>query len=281
MKVMVTGARGLLGGDLCEALSGKHELVAVDLDDFDVTHAQATREALAAARPEMVIHCAAWTDVDGCERDPARAFEQNALGAWNVAAAAAQVGASVVYVSTDFVFDGAKGEPYTEFDLPNPLNVYGASKLAGEEAVKRLVPRHHIVRTAWLFGARGTHFLSKILQAAAEREEIEVVGDQYGSPTYTRDLAQAIADLILPGRLFPGTCHLVNSGVCSWAELAEEALRAAGKRARVRAIPAAQWPSPARRPACSALRSRWLELQRLPPMRDWRQAVRSYLEEVV
>ncbi|HUU54939.1 MAG TPA: dTDP-4-dehydrorhamnose reductase [Armatimonadota bacterium] len=281
MRVMVTGAKGMLGGDLCEVLDPAHEVIRADLDDFDITEAKEARRALAAARPQMVIHCAAWTDVDGCERNPERAFQQNARGTWNVAAAATGVGASLVYMSTDFVFDGAKGEPYTEFDPPNPINVYGASKLAGEEAVRRLVPQHYILRTAWLFGRRGRHFVSAILKAAAEREEIDVVADQFGSPTYARDLARAIADLVVTGRLFPGTCHLVNSGVCSWAELAGEALRAAGSQARVHPIPAAEWPSPAHRPAYSALRSRWLEIQGLPAMRDWREAVRSYVEEAV
>ena len=281
MKIMVLGAKGMLGSDLCEALAGEHEVVAADLDDFDITEAASVGRGIAAARPEMVVHCAAWTDVDGCEREPERAFEQNAGGTWNVGAAAAEVGASLAYVSTDFVFDGTKGEPYTEFDAPNPLGVYGASKLAGEEAVRRLVPRHYILRTAWLFGRRGKNFVSSILKAAGERDEIKVVADQHGSPTYTRDLAGAVADLVVTGRLLPGTCHLVNSGVCSWAELAEEALRAAGSETRVRPIPAAEWDSPTRRPAYSGMRSRWLELQGLPAMREWREAVRSYVEEAV
>ncbi len=281
MKVLVTGARGMLGRDLCEALSGRQEVVGVDLEDFDVTVEAAVRDALAAAKPEAVVHCAAWTDVDGCERDPTRAFQHNAQGTWNVAAAAAETGAAVVYMSTDYVFDGKKGEPYTEFDAPNPLNVYGASKLAGEGAVRDLVPRHYIVRSAWLFGAGGENFVSTILKAAADRDEIRVVGDQFGSPTYARDLADAIANLVLSERLLPGTYHLVNSGVCSWAELAAEALTAAGKSVRVEPITSAEWPSPAPRPAYSALRSRWLELQSIPALRDWREAVRSYLEEAV
>ncbi len=281
MKVLVTGARGMLGRELCEALEGRQEVIGVDLEDFDVTVEAAVREAVAAITPEAVVHCAAWTDVDACERDPARAFQHNAQGTWNVAAAAAEVGAVVAYISTDYVFDGKKREPYSEFDAPNPLNVYGASKLAGEGAVRDLVPRHYIVRSAWLFGAGGKNFVSTILKAAASRDEIRVVGDQFGSPTYAPDLAQAIANLVLSQRLLPGTYHLVNSGVCSRAELAAEALSAAGKRVRVEPITSAEWPSPARRPAYSALRSRWLELQNLPGLRDWREAVRSYLEEAV
>jgi len=278
MKILVTGGRGMLGSDLCEALAA-HEVRGVDIEDFDLTDASAVREALAAARPEMVVHCAAWTDVDGCERDPERAFLHNGSGTWNLAAAAADVGATVVYMSTDFVFDGSKGEPYTEFDAPNPLSVYGASKLAGEEAVRALVPRCYVVRSAWLFGARGRNFVRTILETAAERDELRVVADQFGSPTYTRDLAQGIAEIIVAGRVVPGTYHMVNSGVCSWAGLAAEALRLAGRTTRVTPIPALEWPSPAPRPACSALRCRALELQGVPVLRPWKQALISYLEE--
>ncbi len=280
MKVLVTGARGMLGSDLCEVLAASHEVRGVDLQDFDVTDAEDTIRAVSGERPEAVVHCAAWTDVDACERDAERAFKQNAGGTWNIASAAAEVGAAMIYVSTDYVFDGAKGEPYTEFDSPNPLNVYGASKLAGEQAVRSLVPRHHVVRSAWLYGARGRNFVGAILRAAEERDEIPVVADQFGSPTHTRDLAQAIADIVLPGRAAPGTYHLVNSGVCSWAELASEALRLAGRDAAVRPITSAEWPSPARRPAYSALRSRWLELQALPALQPWKKALKSYVEEV-
>jgi dTDP-4-dehydrorhamnose reductase len=178
------------------------------------------------------------------------------------------------------VFDGAKGEPYTEFDLPRPLGVYGASKLAGEHAVSALVPRHYVVRSAWLFGARGRNFVRAILDASQEREEISVVEDQFGSPTYTKDLARAIGELIVAGRVGPGIYHLVNAGVCSWAELAAEALRLAGRSARVKGISSEEWSSPTRRPAYSALRSRWLEFHGLPPLREWREALESYLEEV-
>ncbi len=279
-RVLVTGARGMLGADLCEVLSAEHEVRGVDVEDFDVTHVAAVGEAMAADRPDMVVHCAAWTDVDGCERDPERAFLHNGWGTWNVAQAAAGIGASFVYLSTDFVFDGEKGEAYTEFDAPNPLSVYGASKLAGEEAVRSLVPRHYVVRSAWLYGARGPSFVRTILEKSVEREEVEVVADQLGSPTYTRDLARALAEVIVGGRVVPGTYHIVNSGACSWADLAEEALRLAGRRTRVKRISAAEWDTPTRRPACSPLRSRRLELQGVPGLRDWQKALVSYLEEV-
>jgi dTDP-4-dehydrorhamnose reductase len=193
----------MLGSDLCETLTHDHDLRGVDIEDFDIADATATRVAVTDWRPGMVVHCAAWTDVDGCERDPERAFVHNARGAWNVASACAEVHASMVYISTDFVFDGERREPYTEFDQPNPLSVYGASKLAGELAVRSLLPTHYVVRTAWLFGKRGRSFVRTILEAAEKRKELRVVADQLGSPTYTRDLAKAISDLIVSGRLLP------------------------------------------------------------------------------
>jgi len=232
---------------------------------------------VSAERPSMVIHCAAWTDVDGCERDPGRAFQQNAQGARNVAAACAETGSGMVYISTDFVFDGEKGEAYTEFDPPNPLSAYGASKLAGEQAVSRLVASSYLVRSAWLFGPRGRNFVGAILEAARAKDEIAVVSDQIGSPTYARDLAEAIGRLIVSGPLTPGTYHLVNEGACSWSELAAEALRIAGLTARVRPIPSSEWPSPTRRPAFSALRSRWLELRGLRGLRPWKEALADYI----
>lgn len=281
MKVLVTGANGMLGSDLCEALAGKHEVIGVDMQDFDITDRAAVAAAVRDLAPQWMVHCAAWTDVDGCERDPARAFRQNALGTGHVAAAAAAAGAALVYLSTDYVFDGEKAEPYTEFDHPNPVSVYGASKLAGEEAVRRLSLDYYLVRSAWLYGRHGNNFVRTILQAAETREVLQVVGDQYGSPTYTRDLAQGIVDLILSRRLLPGVHHLVNSGTCSWAELAAEALRLAGRATRVEPIPASEWPSPTRRPAQSVLRSRWLELMGLPTRRDWKAALADYLKEMV
>jgi dTDP-4-dehydrorhamnose reductase len=271
----------MLGTDLCEVLAPDHDVLGVDLQDFDLTDRAATDDCLSAHRPDVVVHCAAWTDVDGCEQDARRAFVQNAGGTWNVASAAAGAEAAVIYVSTDYVFDGTKGEAYTEFDAPNPINVYGASKLAGEETVRRLVPRHYVVRSAWLYGARGRNFLKAILAAAPGKDELSVVADQFGSPTYTRDLAQAIAELLLPGRVVPGTYHLVNSGVCSWAELAAEALRLTGAATEVRPISTAEWSSPARRPPYSALHSRWLDLQDIRPLRSWQEAIASYIEEAV
>jgi dTDP-4-dehydrorhamnose reductase len=285
MRIMVTGAEGMLGRELVARLArppGTHEVVAVDVGDFDITDCAAVEGAVQAAAPELVCHCAGYTDVDGCERDPERAFRVNALGAWNVAAACSQVGAGMIYISTDFVFDGEKGAPYTEYDEPRPMGVYGASKLAGERHVRELVARHFIVRTAWLFAAHGRNFVLSILgkareqavsaAATGERPTLRVVADQVGSPTSAADLADAIARHLVGSRLY-GTYHITNAGGCSWAELAAEALRLAGSPARVEPISASEWPTLTRRPAYSVLRRLSLELQGRDDLRPWPEAL--------
>ncbi|HUT73535.1 MAG TPA: dTDP-4-dehydrorhamnose reductase [Armatimonadota bacterium] len=282
MRIMVTGAQGMLGRELAARLEREHDVVAVDVGDFDITDCAAVEAGLRQAQPDLVCHCAGYTDVDGCERDPARAFRVNALGAWNVAAACSQVGAGMIYISTDFVFDGEKGAPYTEYDEPRPLGVYGASKLAGERHVRELVVRHFIVRTAWLFAPHGRNFVLSILgkarehavsaAATGERPTLRVVADQVGSPTSAADLADAITRHLVGSRLY-GTYHITNAGGSSWAELAAEALRLAGSPARVEPISASEWPTPTRRPAYSVLRHLSLELQGRDDLRPWPEAL--------
>jgi dTDP-4-dehydrorhamnose reductase len=276
MRILVTGARGMLGTELCAALRPAHEVAGVDLEDFDITDTARTLAALGEAKPEWVIHGAAMTDVDGCERDPDRAFRVNALGTWNVAAACREVGAALIYVSTDFVFDGEKGEAYTEYDAPRPINAYGASKLAGEAHVRELVTRHVIVRSACLFAAHGKNFVRTILAAAEQRSELRVVADQVGSPTYAPDLAAAIARHLVGTPLY-GTYHVTNAASASWADLATEALRLAGSGTRVVRISAAEWPSPTRRPKMSVLRRYALELRGADDMRPWQEALSEML----
>jgi dTDP-4-dehydrorhamnose reductase len=278
MKVLVTGAAGMLGTDLCEALRPGHSVVPIDLPDLDLTDTARTRDFVRRTAPDFVCHAAAWTDVDGCEREPDRAFRHNGLATWNVAAACAEAGCPLLYVSTDFVFDGETDRPYTEYDPPHPLGVYGASKLAGETHVRALVPRHLIARTAWLYGAHGQNFVRTILRLADEKEELPVVADQIGSPTYTRDLAAALVSL-LDDPLW-GAYHVTNSGACSWAEFAQEILRLAGKEARIRPLRSDEWPSPTRRPKMSVLRNYALELQGRPLLRPWREALRAFLLEI-
>ena len=283
MKILITGASGMLGADLQKALGADHELIPTDVvgdvASLDITDTAEVMNMITAVRPDVVIHAAAYTDVDGCERDPDRAYKVNALGTWNVATACRENDAALVYVSTDFVFDGEKGAPYTEYDSTNPLGHYGGSKLAGEKHVRELCPRHYITRTAWLYGAHGKNFPFSMMNAAKTRKELKVVSDQIGSPTFTVDLAATIRDLI--GSPMYGTYHVTNSGSCSWYEFAKEILRLAGiTDVDVKPIMAEEWPSPTRRPKQSVLRRYSLELQGRDNLRPWDEALKDFISRL-
>jgi len=273
----------MLGTDLQKALRGEHDLVLTDVvgdvQFLDITDTSAVMSAVGESRPDAVIHSAAYTDVDGCERDPDKAYLVNGLGTWNVATACREHDAALVYVSTDFVFDGKKGEPYTEYDGTNPLGHYGASKLAGEKHVRELCPRHYIARTAWLYGEHGKNFPYTIMNAAKTRKELKVVADQIGSPTFTADLAATIRDLI--GSPLYGTYHVTNKGSCSWCDFAKEILRLAGiNDVDVQPIKAEEWPSPTKRPKYSVLRHYSLELQGRDNLRSWQDALADFISRV-
>jgi dTDP-4-dehydrorhamnose reductase len=230
--------------------------------------------------PDAVIHCAASTQVDRAEEEREQAYRVNALGPRILATVCAGLGIPLCAVSTDFVFDGKKEEPYTEFDPVGPLSVYGASKLAGEVAIREAWSWHWIVRTSWLYGLHGKCFPDTILKAAEVRPELTVVADQRGTPTFTEDLAEAIVRLIQ----YPvyGTYHAANSaenGSTTWYEFARTTLEMAGIATPVRPIATAEWPTPAIRPANSALRSYMFELQDLPTLRPWQEALHDYVEK--
>jgi dTDP-4-dehydrorhamnose reductase len=251
-RVLVTGARGMLGSDLCPALEGAGwEVVSADVQEFDITDAQATQEFVRECLPSAVINCAAYTAVDRAEAEKELAFRVNREGARNIARAAGEVGAPLLHMSTDYVFDGQKTAPYLEEDAPNPLSVYGASKLAGEGAVRDTLAEHYIVRTAWLYGIHGKSFPRTILERASRGEPLRVVGDQLGCPTYTGHLAQVLAQMIAHPRY--GTYHAVSAGSCSWYELACAVLGAAGLGAEVAPISTSEFPTAAPRPANSVL----------------------------
>ena len=276
MKILITGAGGMLGRALRETLSLEHDVVALARAELDVTDLAKTRAALARAKPQAVIHAGARTDVDGCERDPDHAWRVNALGSRNVAVACQEAGAACCHISTDYVFDGEKPDPYTEFDAPNPISCYGASKLAGERYVQTLTPRHWIVRSSWLFGPGGKNFVKTILTKARAGEELRVVDDQVGSPTYTRDLARAISRLI--SGPYYGVWHVTNSGSCSWYRFAAAILEAAGLRGtRLEPISSKDLGRPAPRPRNSVLRNYCLELESWPALRPWADALPEYL----
>jgi dTDP-4-dehydrorhamnose reductase len=283
MRVLVTGAGGMLGTDVCCVFqaAGLDVIPAPRVggpEALDVTNTEAVRRTIAHVQPQVVVHCAAYTNVDQAEHEPDVAFRVNALGSWNVAIACAERNISLCAISTDFVFDGQKTEPYTEFDLPHPIGIYGASKLAGEECIREVCWRHWIVRTSWLYGVHGKCFPDSILRAAETRAELRVVADQRGCPTYTVDLADALARLI-HSPLY-GTYHIANTGVTTWYHFANKILELAGKQhIRVTPILSSEWPSPAKRPANSALRPYALELQGAPLPRSWQEALIDYMQE--
>jgi len=277
MRVVVVGSNGQLGSDLVKAFAVGHEVIGLTHRQIDVAE-RGSCSVIGELRPDVVINTAAFHKTDACEDEPIRAFQVNALGARFVAEACLEAGACVCYISTDYVFDGLKGEPYSELDEPNPVNTYGVSKLAGEYFTK-MNPRHYVFRLASLFGAAGSsgkggNFVESVVGRAMRGEELNVVDDIYMSPTYTVDAAAAIK-AILESKLPYGVYHVVNDGFCSWHQFAEEAVNLLGLGVEVKRVKAAQLKSRARRPLFSALRSVKLPFR----LRGWREALRAYLVE--
>jgi dTDP-4-dehydrorhamnose reductase len=274
MRVLITGAAGMLGQDLVGAsVDAGHVLAALPRAELDITDPVAVESAVRAARPDVVFNCAAYTNVDGCETNVETALAVNGEGAGNVARAAAGAGAWIVHVSSDYVFDGAKREPYVESDAPAPLSQYGRSKLAGERAVAEGAPNGHtIVRSSWLFGAHGPCFPSTILRLAGERDQLSVVDDQVGCPTFTAHLAEAL--LALGAERPVGVVHVAAAGQCSWYEFAEAIVEAAGVACEVRPGRTEDLGRPAPRPAYSVLRS---ERAGAPSLPDWRDGLAGFI----
>ncbi|GBD19855.1 dTDP-4-dehydrorhamnose reductase [bacterium HR28] len=270
MRVLVTGGHGQLGRALLRTAPAGMEVVALGSSDCDVTDPATVRAIVARIEPELIVHCAAWTDVDGCERHPERAWRVNALGAQHVATACAEAGAVLVYISTNYVFDGERDEPYHEFDRPNPLSVYGASKLAGEEVVRALCPRHAIVRTAMLYDAHSRNFVTTVLRLAREQPRLRMVADQYGNPTFVDDLARALWQLVVQPAY--GTFHLVNQGAASWYEWAVAVLELLDLAVPVDPIPASEFRRAARPPRNGVLTSLAAPALGII-MPDWRDAL--------
>jgi dTDP-4-dehydrorhamnose reductase len=275
MKLLVTGAAGMLGRDVVLAAGNAgHDVVGFGHAELDIADEAAVRAKVEAERPDVAINCAAWTDVDGAEEAEESAFAVNGTGAGNVAAAAAAVGASVVYISTDYVFDGAKGAPYVETDQPAPLSAYGRTKLAGEEATAAANKRHFIVRSSWLFGIGGGNFVETMLRLADDHGEVLVVRDQVGSPTYTWHLAYGLVRLI-EGIEF-GIHHMAAAGQCSWYEFAREIFEQAKIECKVLSGTTEMMGRPAPRPAYSALVSRRRHAIELP---TWQDGLAGYLAQ--
>ncbi len=280
MKLLVTGAAGMLGADVARA-GGRagHELVLLDRDGLDITEVEAVEHAIGECAPDAVVNCAAWTDVDGAESQREAAHAVNARGAGNVARAAAGAGIALVHVSTDYVFDGRapldeQGRPraYVESDPSGPRTVYGHTKLEGERLVLEASKRHLVARSSWLFGVDGRNFVDTMLRLAGERESVQVVDDQVGCPTWTGHLAPALLGLL--ERDVRGLVHLAGAGRVSWNGFAREIFRQAELGCRVESATTAQMARPAPRPAWSAIES---ERDEVIPMPDWRDGLAGYL----
>jgi dTDP-4-dehydrorhamnose reductase len=275
MKLLVTGAAGMLGRDVMLAAGNAgHEVIGYGRAELDVTSPEALARKLDLERPDVVVNCAAWTDVDGAEEAEEAAFAVNGSGAGNVAAAAAEIEAKVLHVSTDYVFDGGKASPYVESDQPAPLSAYGRTKLAGEEAVAAANRRHLIVRSAGLFGIGGRNFVDTMLRLSESQKEVTVVRDQVGSPTYTWHLAYGIVRLI-DGMEY-GIHHMAAAGQCSWYEFAREIFEQAEVECRVLSITSAEFGALAPRPAFSALVSQREHAIQLP---SWQDGLAGYLAQ--
>lgn len=282
MKVAIFGVSGQLGSDLPAALAS-HQVIPIDETQVDVRNLGDVMSAVSHAHPDWVINCAAMTHVEGCERDPATAFAVNALGAGHVARASKRAGARFVHISTDYVFDGERTTPYTEDDFPRPLNIYGASKLAGEWAVLAESGGAVIVRTTGLYGSnatvgKGTNFVETMLKLADSGSVTRVVKDEVLSPTFTVDLAVQLRVMIERG-VPAGVYHATNAGSCSWFEFAVEIFRHAGVAKSPEPITAREWNSPVRRPSYSVLEHRALATLGIDHMPEWRDALSRYMAQ--
>jgi dTDP-4-dehydrorhamnose reductase len=275
MRIVITGAAGMLGQDLTAAARGAgHDVVTFARAELDIADAAAVTDAIRGTGADVVVNSAAWTDVDGAERDEDGAVSVNGAGAGNVARAAAECNAWTFHISSDYVFDGGKRSPYVETDAVGPASSYGRSKLAGEREVAAEAPgRHTIVRSSWLFGAGGPCFPATILRLAAERDELKVVDDQIGCPTFTGHLAQALVELATRQAPPVGILHVAGGGSCSWYQFAREIVAVSGVSCEVRPCTTAEMPRPATRPAYSVLRSE----RDAPALPDWQRGLAEYM----
>lgn len=273
MRVCLTGADGMLGHAIQKAFSDV-DVVGFTFDLLDVTNLDDTVKKIKDTRPDFLIHTAAFTNVDLCESEPEKAYLVNSLGARNVAMACEETSCPILYISTDYVFDGTKGAPYNEWDEPNPSGIYGLSKLMGERFVSSLTNKFYIVRTSWLYGPDGRNFVDTIIRQLSEKESLQVVNDQFGSPTYTADLAKKIRELL--GRGY-GTYHITNTGSCSWFDFAVSIASIKRIKKTISPVTSEEFKRPAKRPPYSVLANTMLKLEGLREARHWEEALREYL----
>ena len=276
MKVLVTGITGQLGFDVMNELNRRNiEAVGAARKDFDLTDEAAIERFIKAHKPDAVIHCAAYTAVDKAEDEPELAMQVNGKATEVIATACKDIGAKMIYISTDYVFPGTGDVPYEVDDPKAPSNAYGRSKLAGEEAVLKLLDKYFIVRISWVFGVNGKNFVKTMLRLSETKDRLTVVNDQIGSPTYTADLAPLLVDMVQTDKY--GIYHATNEGFCSWAEFAAEIFRQAGAKTEVVPIASSEYPTKAVRPLNSRLSKQTLDKAGFKRLPSWQDAVTRYL----
>lgn len=278
MKVLITGVSGQLGKDAAKVLTARGvDFLGVSSKEMDITDRDAVLGMFSEYRPDAVLHCAAYTQVDRAEDEPERCMSVNADGTRYIAEACREIGAKLLYISTDYVFPGTGDKPWETDDPTGPLNVYGRSKLAGEEAVRELVKKHFIVRTSWVIGEHGSNFVKIMLRLAETRSELRVVDDQIGSPTFTADLAPLLCDMLETENY--GVYHATNEGYCSWAELAEAVFRLRGKNVTVRHVSTEEYGARAARPKNSRLSKASLDAGGFARLPGWETSLAVLLAE--
>lgn len=274
MKIAVIGAKGLLGRELCSTLSQTHEVIAWDIQEIDITDRSSTLQKLKNLKPELIVNSAAFVDVDRCESDPDSAWRINALGSQNLALAAQELGGALLYISTDYVFDGESSEDYDEVAPVHPINHYGRSKLAGERFAAQICPRTYIVRTSWLIGHHPNGYVERVLKAAQRDGLVRMAPDQIESPTYTGDLTQAVDILVETGAY--GCYNVTSLGACTRVEFARFVLEQAGRSEPVETADVSQIKRIARRPNRTVLDCRLFQLLTGQTLPDWRDGIRAY-----
>jgi len=292
--ILVTGAAGQLGTDVVAELKRRNiEYICTDIIDtdtagigvkgintidvLDITDSTAVQDYIKSKKPQTVIHCAAYTAVDKAEDEPELCFKVNADGTENIAKACKEIDAEMIYISTDYVFDGEGNQPYETDAVKAPISVYGKSKLAGEEVVLKHLDKYYIVRISWVFGKTGNNFVKTMLRLAETRDELNVVSDQVGSPTYTPDLAILLCDMVQSKKY--DTYHATNEGFCSWAEFATEIMKQSGSTCKINHIPTEQYPTKATRPKNSRLSKKSLDNVGLTKLPTWQDALLRYLKD--
>jgi len=280
MNILITGAAGLLGTDILAELKKRDvEHTGIDIDVLDITDENAVHTYFIKNKPRVVIHCAAYTSVDKAEEEPELCHRINAGGTENIARACCETGAEMMYISTDYVFGRDDDTPYEIDDPLAPIDIYGKSKLAGEEAVRRHLSKFYIVRISWVFGKSGRNFVKTMLELAKTRDEISVVNDQFGSPTYSVDVANILCDIALSGKY--GVYHATNEGFCSWAEYATEIMRQSGSSCRINPIPSEQYPVKTVRPKNSRMSKTCLDAAGFSRLPTWQEALSKYLRSTI